>query len=254
MFSGFGNWSKCHAAAGLSVHPGIERDKQGFGFGDLSDDETFRQLAHLANGGKVREWHAGPPCWSYGTLRRLHLRNKEFPAGFCVDDPTTLEQTLLAVRTAFILTLAVMSGSYISAEQPGSPVMFYLHCFQFLLRLGCVITRFPFCKFGSAFNKPSQWLHNKPWQRPIASSCDCPFKGRHFVIEGTFTHRSICEFDSRCRPNAVEVYGRVPRPGEACSSYSAMYPVSLCKQMAAGSLAAEMKENHTGALFSQRAG
>ena len=132
--------------------------------------------------------------------------------------------------------------------------MFYLHCFQFLLRLGCVITRFPFCKFGSAFNKPSQWLHNKPWQRPIASSCDCPFKGRHFVIEGTFTHRSICEFDSRCRPNAVEVYGRVPRPGEACSSYSAMYPVSLCKQMAAGSLAAEMKENHTGALFSQRAG
>lgn len=94
-----------------------------------------------------------------------------------------------------------------------------------------------FCNFGSGFNKPSQWLHNKPWLDDLAGPCRCPFRGRHFVIEGSFTKASVKIFNSRCRP-ADAVYGREPRVGEAVSSYAAAYPRSLCAKMAAGSLAA----------------
>ena len=72
-----------------------------------------------------------------------------------------MEQTKLAIRTAFILILALTAGSFVSVEQPGSSVMFELHIFKVLVALGCVITKFPFCAYGSGFNKPSKWLHNK---------------------------------------------------------------------------------------------
>ena len=110
LFSGSGNWSKAHAAEGFRVHPGIERGATGVSFGDLMDPVTFRKTAALAASGKVKEWHAGPPCWSFGTLRRPRLRSKMFPAGFNPSDPVTYEQTILAMRTAFILTLALLSG------------------------------------------------------------------------------------------------------------------------------------------------
>ncbi|CAL1141466.1 unnamed protein product, partial [Cladocopium goreaui] len=109
LFSGSGNWSKAHAAEGFRVHPGIERGATGVSFGDLMDPVTFRKTAALAASGKVKEWHAGPPCWSFGTLRRPRLRSKMFPAGFNPSDPVTYEQTILAMRTAFILTLALLS-------------------------------------------------------------------------------------------------------------------------------------------------
>lgn len=237
LFSGFGNWSKAHAAVGLKVHPGIEIENAGIGFGDLLDDATFRTLAHLADSGKVQEWHAGPPCWSYGTLRRPRLRSKEFPAGFNPDDPVTKQQTLLAVRAAFILTLALLKGAFISVEQPGSSVMFLLRCFQVLIGLGCVVTRFPFCRFGSGFNKPSKRLHNKPWLTSLENTCSCEYRKQHFVIEGTFTRSSIHEFDKRCKPSCRAVYGRDPKPGEAVSAFCTPSPCVTSWRRAACSIA-----------------
>lgn len=67
-------------------------------------------------------------------------RSKVHPAGFAPQDPQTAEQTSLAVRTAFLLTLALLAGGYISREQPGWSVMFELHAFRVLLSLGCCVT------------------------------------------------------------------------------------------------------------------
>ena len=114
LFSGQGGWSSCHRQCGLRVHPGIERTAKGRGYGDLSNNQTFRDLATLAYNGAIGEWHAAPPCWSFGTLRRPRLRSKSEPAGFDLDDALTKEQTLLAVRTAFLLTLALQAGAYVS--------------------------------------------------------------------------------------------------------------------------------------------
>ena len=241
LFAGQANWSRCHAEVGLHVHPGIERDAEGIRFGDLNDKKTFLELAYLAATGKVKEWHAAPPCWSFGTLRRPRLRSKAEPAGFDMQDELTMEQTKLAVRTAFILILALTAGSFVSVEQPGSSVMFELHIFKVFLALGCVITKFPFCSYGSGFNKPSKWLHNKPWLLSLESRCNCAYKKHHFVIEGSFTRAGIAEFDRRCRPDCQTVYGKVPRVGEALSAFSAVYPLPLCKQMAKGSLAAHQR-------------
>ena len=95
-----------------------------------------------------------------------------------------------------------------------------------------------FCSYGAAFQKASQWLHNKPWMLHLPAGCSCPLKGSHFVIQGTFTKDSVLAFDRACRPSATAVYGRLPVPGESVASYSAAYPVPLVGQMAAGSLAA----------------
>ena len=142
---------------------------------------------------------------------------------------------MLAVRTAFILTLALMAGGYVSCEQPNGSVMFGLHAFKVLIELGCVVTRFSFCSHGSGFQKPSKWLRNKSWYLPLEGKCTCKHKGSHFTVQGTFTRSAIAVFDRRCQPSAVEVYGRSPRPGEPVSQFSASYPMPLCKVMALGS-------------------
>eukprot|EP00438_Fugacium_kawagutii_P033349 Skav204235 [mRNA] locus=scaffold1550:277390:299473:- [translate_table: standard] len=234
LFRGQGNWSRAHEEQGYKVHPGVERSAAGIRFGDLSDNATFMSLLRLADEGSVEDWHAAPPCWSFGTLRRPRLRSLVHPAGFDPDDVVTKEQTMLAVRTAFLLLIAIAAGSYVSCEQPGSSVMFCLRIFGRLLELGCRITKFCFCSFGSGFNKPSKWLHNKPWMDSLAGKCNCRYRNNHFVVQGTFTRANIRIFNQRCNPDCATVYGRMPRVGEAVSSFSAQYPLPLCRAIAKG--------------------
>lgn len=235
-----GTWSKSHARKGLKVHPGIERTAVGRGYGDLFDNQTFRDLAHLAHTGSVKEWHAAPPCWSFGTLRRPRLRSKTCPAGFNPEDKGTREQTLLAVRTAFILFLAFNSGSYISCEQPGGSVMFQLQIFRDFSRPVASLPSSAFARTAPVFRRLVSGCATNPGtlNSELGGVCSCPYKGRHFTVQGTFTKESIDLFESRCRPSSVAVYGRTPRPGEAVRSYSASYPIPLCEAMSAGSLKA----------------
>ncbi len=236
LFRGEGNWTLAHEALGLKSHPGIDVAGEGVYFGDLLDDSVFHLLISLALRRVVREWHAGPPCKSFGTLRRPRVRSKHFPGGFKVLEPFAREHNRLAWRTAFLMQLVSQGGNYFSVEQPGSSVMFRLDAFRRLICQGCVITSFCFCQFGSPFKKPSKWLHNKPWLLELECKCQCRSSSDHFVIQGTFTSKSIPEFERLCKPSSSAVYGRSPRLGEHVSSYSASYPKSLCRLMAAGSV------------------
>ena len=179
------------------------------------------------------------PCLSFGTLRRPQVRSKAFPNGFNPRDPFTAFHNMLARRTAFVLAIAILSGLFVSVEQPGSSRMFLLHCYRVLVSLGCVISHFSFCNFGSAFQKASKWLHNKPWLLPMEGKCSCPHKGSHFVIQGSFTPSLVEAFDRQCRPNSEHVYGRRPRAGEVVSAFSASYPRRLVDRMASGLIAAK---------------
>lgn len=163
LFRGSGNWSSAHEAHGFSVHDGFDNSGARLFFRDLSDNSTFRTVIALALRGVVREFHAGPPCLTFGTLRRPRLRSIQQPAGFNMSDPLTASHNLLARRTAMVGCIAISYGAYFSCEQTGSSVMFRMHCFQVLVMMGCVVTRMAFCNFGSGFNKPSQWLRNKSW-------------------------------------------------------------------------------------------
>ena len=118
LFRGEGNWSAAHAAAGFSVHGGLDVRGDSIVFKDLLDDSVFHELTALALRRVVRDWHAGPPCYTYGTLRRPRIRSKLQPAGFDLEDPLTFEQTRLALRTAFLMWLVVTSGLFFSVEQP----------------------------------------------------------------------------------------------------------------------------------------
>eukprot|EP00438_Fugacium_kawagutii_P008019 Skav209170 [mRNA] locus=scaffold1137:401715:406094:- [translate_table: standard] len=234
LFRGTGNWSEAYQRHGLLVHDGIDLDGRRLRVGDLAKIATCQELCALALRRVVRDWHAGVPCPSFGTLRRPQVRSKREPFGFNPSDEYTAYHNMLAQRTALILTLALKGGAYVSVEQPRSSRLFLLHCYQTLVRLGCIITHFSFCSFGSAFQKPSKWLHNKPWLETLHCKCTCGPQHKHFVVQGTFTHQSVQQFDELCTPNATQVYGRKPVAGERVSSYSAAYPLRLVDAMAAG--------------------
>ena len=125
--------------------------------------------------------------------------------------------------------------------------MFLLDAFQTLRELGCVISKFCFCSYGSAFQKASKWIHNKPWYRQLEGKCSCKYKGQHFKVEGTFTRASIVLFEQRCQPSSMAVFGKAPKVGEAVSSFSAGIPLPLCQAMAVGS-----KDAHRAAEKGER--
>lgn len=239
LFRGTGNWSTAHQQQGLIVHDGIDTDGRRIRCKDLSDPSVCHEVAALAARGVIREWHAGLPCVSFGTLRRPRVRSKQFPFGFDPLDAFTKYHNSLAQKTGLILMLAFQMGCFISVEQPGGSTLFHLHIYQTLIRLGCIITRFCFCSYGSALMKPSKWLHNKPWVESLASKCTCEYRGRHFVAQGVFTKDNIQEFDSRCRPSCQVVYGRMPRIGESVAAFSGAYPRGLMQRMASGAAAAK---------------
>ena len=239
LFSGFGSWSHAHAQRGLVVHDGYDISGTCIRVSDLADNGIVRELVALALRRVVRSWHAGTPCLSFGTLRRPQVRSKAQPDGFNPNDPFTAYHNSLARRTCFILTIAHLLGQFISVEQPVNSRMFLLHCFRMLVSLGCVISHFSFCNFGTAFQKRSKWLHNKPWLISLEGPCNCKNKGNHFRIEGSFTRLNIPEFDRLCNPDAESVFGRQPRVGEHVSSFSALYPKRLMDQMAVGFCAAK---------------
>lgn len=235
IFRGVGNWSLAHSSQQLRVHPGIENSGRTIRVADMASRAVFHELRSLALRRVIRDWHCGTPCLSFGTLRRPQVRSKLFPAGFNMQDPFTAYHNMLARRSAFILTLALMAGAFVSVEQPASSRMFLLHCFKVMLSLGCVISHFAFCNFGSAFRKSSKWLHNKPWLIGLEGPCNCPNKGKHFIIQGGFTRETLPIFDSMCRPSAQAVFGRRPNIGESVASFSGSYPKRLMACMASGS-------------------
>ena len=234
LFRGTGNWSEAHASRGFRVHDGVDVSGRRLRYMDLSSNHVTSELIALALRGVCRDWHAGVPCPSFGTLRRPQVRSKAFPAGFNPDDPYTKYHNQLARRACFILTIAMLQGQFISFEQPGNSRLFLLHCYRTLVSLGCAISHFCFCSFGSAFQKASKWLHNKPWLVKLECKCSCKWKGKHLVVRGGFTKHLVEEFDKRCSPNATAVYGRKPSVGESVASFSAAYPQKLVHSMASG--------------------
>jgi hypothetical protein len=240
LFQDSGNWSLIHSDQGLSCHDGFDIGGRCLQFSDLSSAKTCQQVLALVLRRVVRDWHARVPGLSFGILRRPQIRSKAKPNGFNPNEPRTAYHNLLARRTGLILTLAMMLGQFVSIEQPGSSRVYLLHCFPARVRLGCVISHFTFCSYGSAFHKASKWLHNKPWLVGLECECQCPYKGKHLVAKGHFTEISCQEFKQRCRPSCFAVYGREPKPGDHMSSFSTTYPLRLVHQMAAGHIAAKL--------------
>ena len=234
IFRGEGNWSEAHKSRGFRVHDGVDISGRRLRIMDLSDAGVFHELKALALRRVCLDWHAGVPCPSFGTLRRPQVRSKTQPAGFDPSDPYTAYHNRLARRTAFLMTLVFMSGHFFSVEQPGSSRLFLLHCFRVLVSMGCVISHFCFCSYGSPFQKASKWLHNKPWIVPLESKCTCGYRGNHFIVQGGSTAEAITDFESRCNPSSTKVYGRSPKVGESVASYSAQYPLKLVHSMASG--------------------
>ena len=156
IFRGSGNWSSVHSERGLTCHDEFDNDGSRLRCGDLANPSVVRELLGLAARRVVREWHAGPPCVGFGTLRRPQVRSKTCPFGFNPDEPFTKYHNMLAIRTAMILTVAVLMGQFISVEQPRGYRMYLLHCFQNLVKLGCVITHFRILWLWQWFSKGLQ--------------------------------------------------------------------------------------------------
>ena len=235
VFGSDSSWSSAHSDVGLRMHSGHFGKGDRRLFEDLEDPSVFRELAGLAMRRVIREWRFGPPCLSFGSLRRPRLRSRLKPLGFRILDPGTALHNKLAQRVAFLCGILALSGCYFSVEQPGHSVMFYLHCFRVLVSLGGVVTRLCCCSFGSAFKQPLVWLHNKPWLVGLARPCRCASQHRHLTAQGVFTPKSLKALKERCVPSVEAVFGREPSVGERVSTFSSIYPLPLTKKIAVGS-------------------
>ncbi|CAE7269931.1 unnamed protein product, partial [Symbiodinium necroappetens] len=97
VFSGSKVWTRAHVQLGMSAHPGIDIAEPPPFSSDLGDKTVFQEVLALVLRRVVGEFHFGPPCRTFGTLRRPRLRSK----------------TRLARRTAFLCSLILrMGGSY----------------------------------------------------------------------------------------------------------------------------------------------
>ena len=192
---------------------------------DLANDSVFHELVGLALRRVVREWHAGPPCLTFGTLRRPRLRSKLCPAGFDPSDELTALRNRLARRVAFIFSIALRTGLFFSVE-PGPSVMFRR------------VTRLCMRSLGAAFTKPANGSATNP------GCLTCP-KG---ALAQPTNHAWRLRIPSPKPPfvpstlvaslqQLYTVFGAAPVPGQSVASYSARCPIALMQRMASGSLA-----------------
>ena len=230
VFRGHGDLSKAHAALGLEVHPGFEI-KDG-AHGDVLRSSTMLYIIGLICRRVVRCFHVAPVCTTFGTLRRPRSRSKVCPFGFNPDDAATAEGNAFALRAACILQLCDFYQLLCSAEQPGGSVMYRLRAFSQLLQQKYSSVTFPFCNFGTPFQKMSCWLFNNPSLAVLQGSCSCGHGGAHFQVRGTFDHRQRRLFCRLCRPSAQAVFGRVPTLGQPVAGFSSGYPLPLCQLVA----------------------
>ena len=240
-FRGDGNWSWAHEHAGFVVHPGLDNARNPLE--DFLSDSVFLTLVALILRRVVLFWHFGPPCLTFGVLRRPRLRSKSCPGGFDLGDPLTATHNRFAYRVAFLMQLIADRGLYASCEQPGSSVMFYMDCFRRLRgRSSYSVTRFCSCTYGSPFMKPFQFLSNMPGVAALRANCRCPYRRKHFIVEGSFTTQRLADFTERAARlhpgGASRVFGREPRLGEPVSRFSGSYPRPAMTVVANGNLAA----------------
>ena len=105
------------------------------------------------------------------------------------------------------------------------------------MQLGCVLTSFVFCAFGSPYLRATDVLHNKPWLCTCAANCSCQ-RQQHWPGEGFFDEASLVAFKGACRPTLEGVYDRAPAYGASFASFGALLPTGLRTRIGAGSFAA----------------
>lgn len=106
--------------------------------------------------------------------------------------------------------------------------MYRMDLFQRLLVAGLHSVQFPYCNWGTPFQKASWWLGNNPFLTELEDSCDCGHAGKHFRVRGVFDAQRLASFKRLSRPSAKSVFGRDPRQGEHVARFLPGYPIPLC--------------------------
>lgn len=226
VFRGSGHLSQGHRDIGLTVLPGF--DIADGDTGDVLAASTFLTIVGLICRRVIRAWHVAPVCTTFGTLRRPRLRSELEPFGFDPSEPATSLGNRFAMRGGFILCLCHLYGLICSIEQPRGSVMYRMDIYQMILKFGFYSVVFPFCSWGTPFQKLSWWLGNNPFLNKLKSRCSCGQHGSHFRVQGTFDRRRLRQFLSLCKPDAYAVFDRIPQLGEHVAKFSGAYPKPLC--------------------------
>eukprot|EP00439_Symbiodinium_sp_Y106_P082822 s163_g22.t1 len=110
---------------------------------------------------------------------------------------------------------AAFARAAAEVEQPMRGKLFGLHCFSVLAQLGCVVTSFAHCAFGSPFRKQTAVLHYKPWLCRLQCECTWCAGLVHWDAGGHIDEASATAFAAACLPGCSEVFGSLPEPGAA---------------------------------------
>lgn len=159
---------------------------------DLADDEAVQYLSSLLKQkGLVFYFHCAPPCGTASKarerrlprkLRRMikepkPLRSLLFPHGL----PTLQGVDLRRVTTAnaiyknlaFLCEVAILSGCFISIENPSKSYMWQTKWMQRLIkRFNLVEVKFQQCMWGGKRDKWSSFFTSAPWLQHLEKACD----------------------------------------------------------------------------------
>ena len=144
-------------------------------------------------------------------LQSGRLRSKLKPFGFDPQEFHAARGNRLAIREAFLIHLCIQFGPLVSCEQPGKSMMYRLEIFRGFLGRGMLSLRFPFCNWGTPFQKQPWWLSNNPFLESLRDVCRCGLFGNHFRVL----------FRARCRGRGSSVcHGmrEAPAGGFLCSA------------------------------------
>ncbi|CAE7648076.1 unnamed protein product [Symbiodinium sp. CCMP2592] len=218
-------WRDAHLAAGLQDVPLLDFGlSEQLCFADLASDAVFHNLRALLTEGVFFDLHVTAPAHTY------------MPGAAGLEVASSAAR--LARRLCFLLCLAVSSGVYFSVEQPLESRLFRFHCFRNLVGLGAVLSYVCTCDFGAPFKRSVALLHNKPWLVGLGRSpgvCHCPASSLHFPAFGVFSSASLQEFEARCTPSALAVFGESPAVGDSVELFCSRLPCALHFRAASGS-------------------
>ena len=179
------SWAKTFEEAGLRVFRPLTDGLDG-GTPRALTASLVQELANFACRRVVKEWHCSDLWAAFAPLRRLR------ETGQSTDE--LQRGRVFARRVGLLFTVAVRCNQWVSIEKPARSKVFQMNCFATLARLGCVLTSFTHCGFGSPFLRATDVLRNKPWLCVLQRSCgglalECS-RNRLRPPSATFVHRA----------------------------------------------------------------
>ena len=203
LFSGASKITMCLGALGVSTGVPIELSlSEEF---NLKWPHLISWVFYLISNRLIKGLMVEPPCTTFSIMRRPALRDRDFPFGFDVEDPQTIDGNILAHRG---LQLLWMCGYYYVIgllETPNSSKLKFLPSWKNIEAKDYArATRVDSCQYGSPHLKSFKLLTVHLKLTHAAKRCQGGHA--HVPVEGAYTKASATYTDELSEAIATDFF------------------------------------------------